>query len=453
MKSFGRLALISSTLALAPAISFAQHGGSCNCGRNTNLHPTWQMEWLSALGQQLVGSGFQKWRYFVDPFAWGAGNNVFGPSNGQNEIVFATILDTYLLYGILLNENVYGCAYHRPTSAFGSPGFNECPKPAGTTCGTFQETDVILNAEFASGWMTSGTPPFNGSGPAYLPATVTHELGHALGQHHNFANLATMNYVKDIGGQYTFAADLAAARANYPTRVVNVADAATYPFRFVNGAGSDYSQPRTVTLSAPSVVAGSVFVIRDITLEVTGNATLNNTALAFYLSTDRTITSSDIPVGALTFQPSQLPSGSWWEGNVQITAPFGTPPGSYYVGAIVLYNGTAQDSVAYNNTWSTEQRIQVTAPQPSVCTPDSSTLCLNQDRFQIRVDFATPQGQSGPGRAIEYTTDSGFFWFFNNTNLEMMIKVLNACVAPWNKFWVFHAATTNVEYTLTVTDT
>ncbi|MBZ0100925.1 MAG: hypothetical protein K8I65_02030 [Thermoanaerobaculia bacterium] len=94
-----------------------------------------------------------------------------------------------------------------------------------------------------------------------------------------------------------------------------------------------------------------------------------------------------------------------------------------------------------------------TAGPPIPCSPNSSTLCLNQSRFRAQVSWRTPQGQAGSGQAIPYTTDSGFFWFFNNTNLEMMIKVLNACVAPWNKFWVFHAATTNVEYTLTVTDT
>ena len=44
------------------------------------------------------------------------------------------------------------------------------------------------------------------------------------------------------------------------------------------------------------------------------------------------------------------------------------------------------------------------------------------------------------------------FWFFNADNWEMLIKVLNGCSIT-NHFWVFAAATTNVEYTLQVTDT
>jgi hypothetical protein len=37
-------------------------------------------------------------------------------------------------------------------------------------------------------------------------------------------------------------------------------------------------------------------------------------------------------------------------------------------------------------------------------------------------------------------------------NLEMLIKVLDACAFN-NRYWVFFSAGTNVEFTLTVTDT
>ena len=50
------------------------------------------------------------------------------------------------------------------------------------------------------------------------------------------------------------------------------------------------------------------------------------------------------------------------------------------------------------------------------------------------------------------TSDSDVMWFFNASNLEILIKVLNACTVN-NRYWVFFAATTNVEFGLTVTDT
>lgn len=48
--------------------------------------------------------------------------------------------------------------------------------------------------------------------------------------------------------------------------------------------------------------------------------------------------------------------------------------------------------------------------------------------------------------------DSGLFWFFSASNWELLVKVLDGCSLNGH-FWVFSAATTNVEYTLRVTDT
>ena len=47
---------------------------------------------------------------------------------------------------------------------------------------------------------------------------------------------------------------------------------------------------------------------------------------------------------------------------------------------------------------------------------------------------------------------SGLFWFFAPDNWELMVKVLDGCAAN-GSHWVFSAATTNVAYRLTVTDT
>lgn len=49
------------------------------------------------------------------------------------------------------------------------------------------------------------------------------------------------------------------------------------------------------------------------------------------------------------------------------------------------------------------------------------------------------------------SNDSGIFYFFDPDNWEKLVKVLDACSFS-NHFWVFYAATTNVEFTLTVTD-
>jgi hypothetical protein len=100
--------------------------------------------------------------------------------------------------------------------------------------------------------------------------------------------------------------------------------------------------------------------------------------------------------------------------------------------------------------------VAVTPRSPiatGACVASGTTLCLNSNRFRANVSWRTATGTSGFGQAIPFTSDSGFYWFFASDNIELMIKVLDACQAPYNRYWVFHAATTNVEYTLTVTDT
>ena len=89
---------------------------------------------------------------------------------------------------------------------------------------------------------------------------------------------------------------------------------------------------------------------------------------------------------------------------------------------------------------------------PSPCVPDAKTLCLSGGRFQVRADFRTPDGSSGSATAVGLTPDTGYLWFFNPENIEMVIKVLNGCGLN-ARFWAFAAGLTNVEVTLTVTDT
>jgi 6-phosphogluconolactonase (cycloisomerase 2 family) len=89
----------------------------------------------------------------------------------------------------------------------------------------------------------------------------------------------------------------------------------------------------------------------------------------------------------------------------------------------------------------------------AACAPGSALLCLTQNRFQIQVDWRVPsQGRSGSGTAVAITGDTGYFWFFDSANVELIIKVLDARVIN-GKFWVFYGALSNVEYTITVTDT
>ncbi len=86
------------------------------------------------------------------------------------------------------------------------------------------------------------------------------------------------------------------------------------------------------------------------------------------------------------------------------------------------------------------------------CVPDDHTLCLNDNRFAVSVRFRTNDTAETDATGIKLTGDSGYFWFFNSANIEVVIKVLSGC--SFNQsYWVFATGLTNVEVKLSVTDT
>lgn len=98
---------------------------------------------------------------------------------------------------------------------------------------------------------------------------------------------------------------------------------------------------------------------------------------------------------------------------------------------------------------SIEQYINVTGSAGCVAT--STAMCLNNDRFKVEATYQTGSGQSGQAQVVRLTSDTGYLWFFSSTNVEVVVKVLNACGI--NGYWVFAGGLTDVRVTLTVTDT
>ena len=95
-----------------------------------------------------------------------------------------------------------------------------------------------------------------------------------------------------------------------------------------------------------------------------------------------------------------------------------------------------------------------TAEKIDPCAADDETFCFLNDRFRVRVEWLNFSSETGTGHVVDQpvSDNSGVFWFFDDGNWEMLVKVLDGCDIN-DRFWVFSAATTNVEYTLTVTDT
>jgi len=93
-------------------------------------------------------------------------------------------------------------------------------------------------------------------------------------------------------------------------------------------------------------------------------------------------------------------------------------------------------------------------PRATACVGNPTTLCLLQNRFRV-VATSRVQGLNLPGQAVRHGSELGYFAFpsADPANLELAVKVLDGRGVN-DRFWVIATpATTDVQYTLTVTDT
>jgi hypothetical protein len=89
------------------------------------------------------------------------------------------------------------------------------------------------------------------------------------------------------------------------------------------------------------------------------------------------------------------------------------------------------------------ERLAVTPPEE---------LQLHDGRFAVYVDWRDVRtGSSGTGEALMFSGTSGFFYFFDEDNLEVVVNVLDGTGFNGH-FWFFYAGLTDLEYDLTVVD-
>jgi len=93
----------------------------------------------------------------------------------------------------------------------------------------------------------------------------------------------------------------------------------------------------------------------------------------------------------------------------------------------------------------------VPAAPPGSC-GTATSLCLQAARFTVSATWATTDGRSGTAQAVSLTDDTGYFWFFDAGNVELVVKVLDGRAVNGH-FWVFYGALSDVHYVITVEDT
>jgi len=84
------------------------------------------------------------------------------------------------------------------------------------------------------------------------------------------------------------------------------------------------------------------------------------------------------------------------------------------------------------------------------CSPGSLALCLAGQRFQVQVAWSNQfDGTSGVGHAVVGTDSTGYFYFTDPSNYELIVKILDFGTV----FKVFYGELTDLQFTITVTDT
>jgi hypothetical protein len=107
-----------------------------------------------------------------------------------------------------------------------------------------------------------------------------------------------------------------------------------------------------------------------------------------------------------------------------------------------LFDGAFSMSYPFVARW-------LDAPSPA-CVPDPTRLCLGS-RFQVTAQWNKADGTSGSGTAVSLTPDSGYFWFFDPSNVEIITKVVNGCGINAH-YWAFASGLTNTGVTLSYID-
>ncbi|HEX7182049.1 MAG TPA: hypothetical protein VF756_09415, partial [Thermoanaerobaculia bacterium] len=104
--------------------------------------------------------------------------------------------------------------------------------------------------------------------------------------------------------------------------------------------------------------------------------------------------------------------------------------------------------------WAGEAaKVRALAEEAGTCVADAQTLCLQDSRFRVSVEWRDQRnGTRGEGQAVPRTDQTGTFWFFDSRNVELVVKVLDGTLLN-GKHWFFYGALSDVEYTITVFDT
>jgi hypothetical protein len=143
--------------------------------------------------------------------------------------------------------------------------------------------------------------------------------------------------------------------------------------------------------------------------------------------------------GSGAFQQVAAPAAG--DTSVEITH---LQPATAYTFRIVAENASGESTPS-------NQVTATTLAAHGTCSAGSTSLCLAANRFEVRATYDDGKGHAGTAAVGSITADTGYLWFFDAGNVEVVVKIVDGCGLNGH-YWVFAAGLTNVEVALTVTD-
>lgn len=296
--------------------------------------------------------------------------------------------------------------------ALGGPWFDEDERGTfkGITYLPIAGADIVIN---------DNTQCFFQDNPKVAEEVMAHELGHTLGLGHSCSSTSSCN---------------ASATLNNALMRWNVHDdgrGAALQNDDRAGIAKLYQPAAPATPAAPSNLQATAVSPTQVNLTWQDNS---NNETSFRIEVQ--------PPAGISIPPfTEIGSTG---PNVTSFSVTGLQPATGYTFRVRARNA-AGDS-PYSNIDSA-----VTFFTPFVCIEGPTTLCLNDGRFQVDLGWLTGE-DDGPGQGVKLTDETGYFYFFSPQNVEVVVKVIDACVLGTPRFWVFAGGLTDVNTVLRVVD-
>jgi hypothetical protein len=119
----------------------------------------------------------------------------------------------------------------------------------------------------------------------------------------------------------------------------------------------------------------------------------------------------------------------------------GTRSAHFVLGPLTAGGYTVQ--VVLDGAPAADLSLEVSTPR--------TELDLDNERFAVFATWVDTQGIRHDAKTVKLSDNSGYFWFFDSTNVEVTIKILDGRLVN-NHFWVFIASMTNVQFSVDIFD-